>query len=280
MVFYWALELRSRLSHPQPNERKSVKKLALITGASSGLGYEFAKLCAQESYEPILVARRKERLDSLKQEIERDFSVACHVIPLDLLASDCGETLFTACKQIEGSLEIVINNAGFGEFGDYGSTDGEKEANSIKVNVLALTSITKSLLPLLKENNSGYICNVASTAAFQPLPRFSVYGATKAYVLSYSQAIGAELEEFNIKVSCLCPGPTDTEFFSSNNMEDSTIANRKLPTSSEVAEYGYRAMKKGKPVAIHGSFNWLMAVSGKFAPQRLVVQLAKKMMTS
>ncbi len=257
-----------------------MKKLALITGASSGLGYEFAKLCAQDSYEPILVARRKERLDSLKEEIEREFSVTCHVIPLDLLEPDCGEALFAACKQIEGSLEIVINNAGFGEFGDYGSTDGMKEANSIKVNVLALTNITKSLLPLLKENGSGYICNVASTAAFQPLPRFSVYGASKAYVLSYSQAIGAELEEFNIKVSCLCPGPTDTEFFSSNNMEDSTIAHRKLPTSSEVAEYGYRAMKKGKPVAIHGSFNWIMAVSGRFAPQRLVVQLAKKMMTS
>lgn len=171
----------------------------------------------------------------------------------------------------------MINNAGFGDFGMFVETDWNKELQMINLNITTLTQFTKLYLQDMVKRGSGKIMNVASTAAFQSGPTMAVYYATKAYVLSFSEAVDNEVSDKGITVTTLCPGATESGFQAVAAMEESNLVKgKKLPTSKEVAEYGYKAMMKGKTVAIHGFMNWIMANSVRFTPRALVVKITRK----
>ena len=173
-------------------------------------------------------------------------------------------------------IDYLINNAGFGDYGLFYKTDWEKEYRMINLNITALTQLCKLILPDMVKRGSGKIMNVASTASFQPGPGMAVYYATKAYVLHFSEAINSEVRNKGVTVTALCPGATESGFSTAASMEDSKLfKGKKLPSSAEVARYGYHAMMNGKSVAIHGLMNYLMANSVRFAPRSWVVALVK-----
>jgi hypothetical protein len=175
-------------------------------------------------------------------------------------------------------IDYLINNAGFGDFGMFVETEWNKELQMINLNITTLTQFTKLYLQDMVKRGSGKIMNVASTAAFQSGPTMAVYYATKAYVLSFSEAVDNEVRDKGVTVTTLCPGATESGFQASAQMEESRLVKgRKLPTSEEVAKYGYKAMMKGNTVAIHGMMNWILATSVRFMPRALVVKITRKL---
>ena len=251
---------------------------ALITGASSGIGLELARLFAADGVDLVLVARRTERLEKLKIELEHRYKINAHVIASDLSLSQSPEEVFAETKRMGLEIDCLVNNAGFGQLGEFSEIDWQKEADMIQLNVIALTHLTKLYLPEMLAKGRGRILNVASTAAFQPGPLMAVYFATKAYVLSFSSAIAEELRNTGVTVTTLCPGPTASEFQMVADMENvSMLKRRKLPTSAEVAEYGYNAMKKGKRIAIPGFSNKLLAFSTRFATTKMLTRIVHKL---
>lgn len=253
-------------------------KWALVTGASSGIGYEFAKVLAENSYNLILVARRKERLDQLKSEIESEFSVQAQVITADLSKPEDVERVHSSSKSFTPQLDVLINNAGFGALGRFHEMDDGHQLNMIDLNVRSLTQLCYLFGKDMVAVKSGYICNVASTAAFQPGPLMAVYFATKAYVLSLSEALTNEFKDYGVVVSALCPGATESEFKVRAHMEDSGLMNAmKLPSSKDVAVYGYKSLIAKKPVAIHGCLNAFLAFLNRFAPKALSIAITRKL---
>jgi uncharacterized protein len=254
-----------------------MSKTALITGASGGIGAEFAKILAEDKDNLILVARSKNKLDELKKELEDKFNISVFTIVKDLSHPGAAKEVYDELKEKGISIDYLINNAGFGDFGLFAESDWNKQEQMINLNVIALAHFTRLFLPDMICRRSGKILNVASTASFQPGPTMSVYFATKAFVLSFSQAIDNEVREFGITVTALCPGSTKTGFHSVAATEGRTPPERNnIPSAREVAEFGYRAMMKGKAVAIHGFKNSLLANSVRFGPRSLVVKLARK----
>jgi short-subunit dehydrogenase len=250
---------------------------ALITGASNGIGLELAKIHASKGDDLVLVARNIKRLDELKAEILKQYKVNIYNINKDLSLPDAAQEVYDETKKQNIRIDYLINNAGFGEFGMFTETDWNKELQMINLNITALTQFTKLFLKDMVQRRSGKIMNVASTAAFQSGPTMAVYFATKAYVLSFSEAIANEVSNQGVTVTILCPGATESGFQAAAAMEDSgLVKGRKLPTSKEVAEYGYAAMMKGKTVAIHGLMNYIMANSVRFVPRSFVVKLTRK----
>lgn len=250
---------------------------ALITGASNGIGLELAKIHASKGDDLVLVARNIKRLDELKAEIQKQYKVNIYNINKDLSLPDAAQEVYDETKKQNIRIDYLINNAGFGDFGMFTETDWNKELQMINLNITALTQFTKLFLKDMVQRRSGRIMNVASTAAFQSGPTMAVYFATKAYVLSFSEAIANEVSNQGVTVTILCPGATESGFQAAAAMEESgLVKGRKLPTSKEVAEYGYAAMMKGKTVAIHGLMNYIMANSVRFVPRALVVKLTRK----
>jgi uncharacterized protein len=250
---------------------------ALITGASNGIGLELAKVHASKGDNLVLVARNKAKLDELKAELENQFKIKVYTIGKDLAAANAAQDVYDETKKQNIQIDFLINNAGFGDFGMFYETDWNKELQMINLNITTLTHFTKLFLQDMVKRRSGKIMNVASTAAFQSGPTMAVYYATKAYVLSFSEAIDNEVSDKGVTVTALCPGATESGFQAAAAMEESALVKgRKLPTSKEVAEYGYKAMMKGKTVAIHGLMNWIMANSVRFTPRALVVKITRK----
>jgi short-subunit dehydrogenase len=250
---------------------------ALITGASNGIGLELAKVHASKGGNLVLVARNKSKLDELKTELENQYKVKVYVIGKDLSINNSAQEVYDETTQHNIQIDYLINNAGFGDFGMFTETDWNKELQMINLNITTLTQFTKLYLQDMVKRGSGKIMNVASTAAFQSGPMMAVYFATKAYVLSFSEAIDNEVSDKGVTVTSLCPGATESGFQAVAAMEESyLVKGRKLPTSKEVAEYGYDAMLKGKTVAIHGFMNWIMANSVRFTPRALVVKITRK----
>lgn len=250
---------------------------ALITGASNGIGLELAKIHASKGDDLVLVARNIKRLDELKAELQKLYKVNIYNINKDLSQPDAAQEVYDETKKQNMRIDYLINNAGFGDFGMFTETDWNKELQMINLNITALTQFTKLFLKDMVQRRSGKIMNVASTAAFQSGPTMAVYFATKAYVLSFSEAIANEVSNQGVTVTILCPGATESGFQAAAAMEDSgLVKGRKLPTSKDVAEYGYAAMMKGKTVAIHGLMNYIMANSVRFVPRALVVKLTRK----
>lgn len=252
-------------------------KTALITGASNGIGLELAKIHASKGGDLVLVARNKAKLDELKKELESQYKVKIYTIGKDLSAQNAAQEVYEETTKQNIQIEYLINNAGFGDFGMFVETDWNKELQMINLNITTLTQFTKLYLQDMVKRKSGKIMNVASTAAFQSGPTMAVYYATKAYVLSFSEAIDNEVSDKGVTVTTLCPGATESGFQAAAAMEESNLVKgKKLPTSKEVAEYGYASMMKGKTVAIHGFMNWIMANSVRFTPRALVVKITRK----
>jgi short-subunit dehydrogenase len=256
-----------------------MEKTAIITGASSGIGYEIAKLFAADGISMLLVARSADKLQQLQTELQQKYpALKIHILSIDLSKANAAVELFNFAQTQGLQVEYLVNNAGFGAYGYFHETDWDTEAQMIALNITALTQLCKLFLPAMLYAGKGKILNVASTAAFVPGPLMAVYYATKAYVLSFSEALATELKGKNITVTALCPGPTETGFESTANLEESKLfRNQKVATAEEVAEYGYKAMMKGRTIAIEGLGNKFMTFSVRFSPRWLVRRMVKWM---
>lgn len=253
-------------------------KVALITGASSGIGFELAKIFAQNKHHVVLVARRLDKLEELAQEIKSTYGVEALVIAKDLAENNAAQEVYDELKGKNIRVDYLVNNAGFGEFGFFKELNWEMQSKMIDLNVKTLTHFTKLFGFDMMERKSGKIMNVASTAAFQPGPLQAVYFATKAFVLSLSEALHNEFSDYKVTVTALCPGATATGFASVADMEgQGFFKNKNLPTGKEVAEYGYKAMMKGKSVAVHGFMNSILAQSPRIMPRELTTTIVRKM---
>ncbi len=254
---------------------------ALVTGASTGLGREFALICARDGYDVVLVARSESQLQALGAEIEANLRCKVLVIAQDLTAQDAGRTVFETVARSGFSVEVLINNAGFGLVGRFWELDAARQMQMVQLNIAALTELTRLFLPELIAQRKGRILNVASTAAFQPGPLMAIYYASKAYVVSFSEAVHNEARDFGVTVTCVCPGPTKTEFAERAGMSSSRLFKSGMAmTAKEVAEKGYLAMKAGKPLMITGRMNAAMAFLTRFAPLQFTASMARRFQES
>jgi len=250
---------------------------ALITGASSGIGLELARVLARNGHHLILTARREEKLKQIKNELEINYGIQVTIFSIDLALADAPQKLFNFTEKESLHIDILINNAGIGDYGFFHESDWEKTATMIDLNIRSLTHLTRLYLPEMIKHDRAYVMNVASTAAFQPGPLMSVYYASKHYVLAFSEAIANELNGTGVSVTTLCPGPTESEFQKEANMEKSKLFDRfPVASSAEVAEYGYQAMMNGKRVAIHGTLNKIAPKFTSLFPRSFVTAVTRK----
>lgn len=259
-------------------------KTVLITGASSGIGYELAKIYAENGYNLVITARRSQNLYALKEDILKNIisDVSVEIISIDLSLEKSAYKLFDIIKSKNIKVDILVNNAGigiYGEFFKYSDEKIKKNDSMINLNVKSVVELTKLFLDDMIEENNGGILNVSSIAAFQPGgPLMANYYASKAYILSFSEALREELRETNIVISVLCPGPTETEFEKSSDLKGSGLFSRlKVMTAKEVAKIAYRDFVKRKRIIIPGFMNKLAVLSAKILPRALTIRFVKKL---
>jgi short-subunit dehydrogenase len=251
-------------------------KTALITGGSAGIGFELAKQFAAHGHDLVLVARNTDQLEAAAGKIEGKYGVNVRTIVADLADADSPQRLFDSLSADGIDIHYLVNNAGFGLGGEFADTDIERELDMIQVNAASVVHLTKLFLPAMLKRKSGRIMNVASTAAFQPGPLHSIYYATKAFVLSFSEAIHEELRKTGVTVTALCPGPTRTNFFERAGTEKTRLFTQAVVADAEdVARFGYAAMMKGQSVAIPGIGNKLMVQAERVTPRAVVTRLAR-----
>jgi uncharacterized protein len=249
------------------------KGAALITGASSGIGAELAGLCAAAGYDLVLVARSVDKLEALGAGLARSHGVTARSLAADLADPAAPRAVFDA---VEGRApEILINNAGFGVRGAFAETDWEAEARLLQVNVGALAHLMKLFLPGMLARRSGRILNVASTAAYVPGPFMAMYYASKAFVLSLSEAVANEVRGSGVTVTVLCPGPTSTGFSSAAGISDSQLFHGPVMTAAEVARQGFQAMMAGKVEWIAGARNRWMMRGARLAPRTMLAEFTR-----
>lgn len=247
----------------------------LITGASGGIGYEFAKLFARDRHDLVLVARSGDKLAQVANELQAQ-GVTVDTFSLDLAAAPSPKFLYDQLQRRGVVIDVLINNAGFGAFGEFAKMSEEEILGQIQLNIVALTELTRLFLPRMVARGSGRIMNVASTAGFQPGPLMAVYYATKAYVISFSEAIANEVHHAGVSVTCFCPGATHTGFAGRAGNDKSRLFKQLGAMSAEkVARDGYRAVMEGRTLAISGMHNWLVAESTRFAPRKLVTAISR-----
>lgn len=252
-------------------------KTALITGGSTGIGFELARQFAAHGHNLVLVARNTDQLEAAAGKIEGKYGVTVRTISMDLADADSPARLFDMLNGDNAQIEFLVNNAGFGFGGEFADTDIDRELDMIQVNCSSLVHLTKLFLPPMLKRKSGRILNVASTAAFQAGPGHSIYYASKAFVLSFSEAIAEELRRTGVTVTALCPGPTASNFAERAGTIKSRLFTRaKVATAEEVARFGYAAMMKGQRVAIPGMQNKLMVQAERFVPRLLVNRIAHR----
>ena len=252
-----------------------IPRTVLITGASGGIGYELAKLFARDHHNLILVARSADKLAQVAKEIET-FGVRVKTVPLDLTDSPAPKFLFDQLQRESVSVDILINNAGFGAYGEFVQMSEADILGQISLNVTALTELTRHFLPGMVSRRFGRIMNVASTAGFQPGPLMAVYYATKAYVISFSEAVANEVKNSGVTVTCFCPGATQTGFATRAGNDKTRVFKRAgVMPADKVALDGYRAVMEGRTLAISGIQNWLTAQSTRFAPRKLVTAVSR-----
>jgi short-subunit dehydrogenase len=249
---------------------------ALITGASGGIGYELAKLLANDHHNLVLVARNGPRLAQVADEVQRQFGTTVTTVALDLTEPAAPQSLFAQLQSAGIAVDILVNNAGYGRYGEFADVPREESLGQIQLNVTALTELTKLFLGSMLERRSGKIMNVASTAGFQPGPLMAVYYATKAYVISFSEAIANELADKGITVTCLCPGATETGFAGrAGNDATRLLKNLRPMDAKTVARAGYRGLLKGKTLVIPGFRNWLVAESIRVSPRKMATAVSR-----
>ena len=251
---------------------------ALVTGASAGLGAEFAKLCAAGRYDVVLVARSAARLAELAASLAKTYGVKARPLVADLANAAAPPEIFA---QLSGTpVDVLINNAGFGVRGAYAETDWTRELGLMQVNMVALAHLTKLFLPEMVRRRSGRILNVASTAAFVPGPFMALYYASKAFVLSFSEALSSEVEGTGVSVTVLCPGATRTEFAAAAGIADSALFRGATMGAEEVARVGYDAMMAGKSSIIAGARNRWMIRGARLVPRSFLAAEARKLNVS
>lgn len=250
-------------------------KTAVVTGASSGLGVEYAKELARRGTNLVLVARRKEALELLSSQLRHEHGVTVTAIALDLSSPTSGSALLAELKKLNAEPDILINNAGFGTSGRLVNEDRDKIKDEITLNVVTLTDLTQALLPGMLKRDTGAIVNIASTAAFQPVPGMAVYAATKAFVLSFTSAVWGETKDTGVRVLAVCPGATATEFFDVAGAKPSSG----LAPASDVINATFKELDaaKSSPAIVVGGRNRSMSTMSKFMPTKLVIGVAAKM---
>jgi short-subunit dehydrogenase len=246
-----------------------LRKVALVTGASAGLGVEFARQLSADGHRLVLAARRKDRLDALAQELGNARAVA-----IDLSRKDAATKLMADGEANGETVDLLVNNAGFGLIGRVAELDPKRQRQMIDLNVGALTDLCRAVAPAMIARKSGAILNVASIAAFQPGPKMAVYFASKAFVLSLSEALHEELKPHGIKVTCLCPGPTRTEFGEVAGFGGNRLFDRVAMSARAVVAAGLNGLRRNRAVVVPGIINKTVAVSGRFAPRAAVRKIA------
>jgi short-subunit dehydrogenase len=253
----------------------STRRCALVTGASSGIGIELARQLARDGHDLVLSARRAAPMHALAAELGAHDADAV-VIPMDLSKPGAASQLAAAVEAQGLTIDVLVNNAGLGGIGRFDQQDPGRIGEMLYVNVVALTELTRLLLPAMVERRRGKVMLVASTAGFQPGPRMAVYFATKAYVLSLGEALAYELRGTGVTVTTLCPGATATEFFKVAGSNEAVL--KPAMTASEVARIGYRALKAGRRVAITGTLNRILAVGGRYGPHSITLPATAALM--
>lgn len=246
-----------------------MKKVALITGASAGLGVEFARQLSARGHRLVLVARRKDRLEALARELGNARAVA-----IDLSKANAAAKVIADIEAAGEQVDVLVNNAGFGLIGKFVKRDARQLRQMIDLNVGTLTDLCRAVAPQMIARKSGAILNVASTAAFQAGPNMAVYFATKAFVLSFTEALHEELKPHGIRVTCLCPGPTRTEFGDVAGFGGSGLFERVAMESPKVVETGLKALDRNRAVVVAGLVNRIGAASTRFAPRSVVRRIA------
>ena len=256
-------------------------RTALVTGASSGIGAAMARQLAAWKCDLVLTARRADRLEALAAELRSAHGVAATVVPADLSDRAGPQRLVDAVHQGGAPLDIVINNAGFGVWEAFTRMTWERNAELLQLNIVSLVELCHRLLPdLLARPHRAHILNVASTAAFQPIPFFASYGASKSYVLAFSEALAAELKSTNVRVTCVCPGGTTTEFFDVSGQKLNAMARGALMSAERCAAIGLRAMLRGKRVVVPGGLNKVGAFSTRLVPRRTAGAIGARLIGS
>jgi Short-chain dehydrogenases of various substrate specificities len=251
-------------------------EVTLITGASSGIGWELAQLFAADKYDLVLVARSESKLQTLADQLRQKHGVAVRVLVKDLTASQAPLEMYQELKAADVHVDTLVNNAGFGAWGAVAGLDLERQLNMIQINVAALTCLTRLFLPGMLARARGGILNVGSTAAFQPGPNMAVYYATKAYVLSFTEALAEEVKSRGIIVTCLAPGPTKTGFGAEAGMGNPLLVRAGTMTARDVAKAGYDALRRGKPLVVPGIRNKLGVFSVRLSPRWVVRKMVHK----
>lgn len=251
---------------------------ALVTGASSGIGYELARVLAREGHDVALVARSADQLRDIAADLETDFGIRAVVTPEDLADPESPDRLYARLQEAEFPVEVLVNNAGFGTMGRFWRSDTGSQVDMVQVNVAAVTHLTRLFVAPMVERGSGRILNVASTAAFQPGPYMSVYFATKAYVLSFSEALAEELRGTGVTVTALCPGPTATGFQKRARMERSAVGGRLVTgDAAAVARAGYEGMRRGRRLVLPGWHNRVGAFLPRLFPRAVATRIVARL---
>jgi len=254
-------------------------KTALVTGASSGLGVDFARLLAERGCHLIVVARREEALNRLKQELEDRHGVPVHAISMDLAAPDAPQQLYGRVQAAGLKVDVLVNNAGFGLFGGFAEIPWARERAMLELDILTVVHLTKLFVPDMVSRKFGYVLNIASIGAFQPTPTYASYAAGKAFVLNYSAAVDCELRGTGVHCTALCPGITRTEFYQVSGQKLNVYHRLTMMSSAEAARIGLNAMLQGRSSVVAGWFNAFIALVTKLVPRRWAAGLARWVMT-
>jgi len=250
-------------------------KWALVTGASSGIGWGLAEQLAADGANLLLTARRADRLAQLANDVAEGYKVQAQVLPADLTKPASVNAIHRFVTEKELPIEVLVNNAGFGAYGEFRKVNTQRFLDMVQVNVAAVVQLTHLFLPSMVERRSGYILIVASTAAFQPVPYISTYAATKGFDLLFAEGLAEEVRRYGVRVCALCPGPTVSEFNLVAGQPRHMGA--RFESSEKVARVGLKALAEGKPRVISGTLNWLTVEAQRIAPRRLVTRAAARM---
>ncbi|MFH7027852.1 MAG: SDR family NAD(P)-dependent oxidoreductase [Heteroscytonema crispum UTEX LB 1556] len=254
----------------------------LITGASSGIGKEFAQELAALNTNLVLVARSEEKLNQLASQLQAQYKIQVDVIVKDLTEVGAAGAVFDAVKEKGLTIDLLINNAGFGDYGDFAETDGERQIKIVQLNILALVDLTHKFLPLMRQRRSGSIINLSSLTGFQPMPYLSVYAASKAFIISFSQALWAENRHYGLRVLVVCPGPVETNFFVEAKFPPALASSTNtISTSEEVVRASLKALERGEPIIVVGglSTKFISRVSA-LVPRTILLNMLEKQFRS
>lgn len=254
------------------------KRTVLLTGTTSGIGYELSKMFAMAGFNLVLVSRNEQKLKAQKEDLEKRDGMKAYTISKDLSGPNAAEEVFQDVQNRGIHVDILVNNAGLNESGPFCETSIERELQMLQVHIVSFTHLTKLFLPGMMKNNYGKILNLGSTGSFAPCPLDSVYCATKAYVLSFSNALRSELSGTGVTVSTLCPGATKTEFAKKADMENTLLFKKFVMESQEVAGVAYREFMRNKRIIVPGVYNRLLVFSIPFTPGIILEKITRALL--